>query len=287
MATLRARRWWVVIAAALGLLLAILYLRTADYRYTASLRVAPAPGSNREAGNLGALSTLASLTGTPLEGIPVTPFRLYVEGVYTRRIAARLAADPAVMQHVFADEWDAKTKIWREPTGPGRSLAAAIDRLGGQPDRAWTPPDAARLQAWIKANLLIDQTPKTPIVTLSLNDSDPRFAQAFLTRLHHHTDAWVRDRSLDRTRANIAYLNKRLPEVTLADHREAIFATLSDQQQRAMTVSNPAPFAAEPFGTATVSTRPTSPGQLPILIGSVMLGALAGALLALLVPRRA
>lgn len=285
-ATLRARLGWIAALAAVFLLGAVIYLRTADYRYTASFQVVPAPGSTRESSSLGALSTLATLTGATLESMPVTPFRLYLEGVYTRRIATELARDPALMHHVFADEWDTKSGQWREPSGIGRALAKAADALAGQSHPAWTPPDAARLQAWINANLTIDQTPKTPIVTLALSDPDPKFASAFLTRLHRDTDAWVRGRSLDRTRANITYLNRRLPGVTQADHREAIYATLSDQQQRAMTASNPAPFAAEPFGKANVSATPTSPRQLPILLLSVIFGTVLGIMLALLVPRR-
>lgn len=285
-ATVRARLWWIVALTAFSLVAAVLYLRTTDYSYTASFRVAPAPGSNREAGNLGTLSTLASLTGASLDSMPVTPFRLYLEGVYTRRIATEMAGDPAILRHIFADEWDAQAGKWHEPTSVGRTFTSALNRLGGQAERPWTPPDAARLQQWINTNLKIDQTLKTPIVTLSLADPDPLFAKAFLTSLHDRTDAWVRDRNLDRTRANMVYLNHRLPGITQADHREAIFATLSDQQQRAMTASNPAPFAAEPFGAATVSPQPTSPRQLPVLILAVFLGAITGVVLAVFVPRR-
>jgi hypothetical protein len=285
--TLRARLGWIAAMVGICLLLAVIYLRTADYAYTASFQVVPAPGSNRESSSLGALSTLATLTGATLESIPVTPFRLYLEGIYTRRIATRMAADPELMHHVFADEWDAQAGRWREPTGIGRTLGKAASVLAGQTAQPWTPPDAARLQAWINTNVTVDQTPKTPIVTLSISDPDPAFAANFLTRLHVNTDAWVRDRSLERTRANIAYLNRRLPDVTQADHREAIFATLSDQQQRTMTASNPAPFAAEPFGKANASTQPTSPRQLPILVLALLFGAVAGVMLALLIPRRA
>jgi hypothetical protein len=287
LATLRARLGWILAAAAICLLGAVLYLRSADFTYTASFRVAPAPGSNREGANLGALSTLASLTGATLDSMPVTPFRLYLEGIYTRRVAAGIARDPALMHHVFADEWDSRAGTWREPHSLGRSIEAAANRFGGQAERPWTPPDAARLQAWIYTNVKIDQKVKTPIVTLSVAGTDPQFARVLLTSLHAEVDTWVRNRSLDRTRANIAYLNRRLPDVTQADHREAIITTLSDQQQRAMTASNPAPFAAEPFGAATVSAQPTAPRQLPILLVSVILGALAGTMLALFVPRRA
>jgi uncharacterized protein involved in exopolysaccharide biosynthesis len=286
-ATLRARRWWIVAVAVVSLIAAVAYLRTADYTYSASFRVVPAPGSNRESNSLGALSTLATLTGATLESIPVTPFRLYTEGIYTRQVAAGLAGDPAVMRHVFADEWDAAAGKWREPSGPGRSLGRLADRIGGVADRGWSPPDAARLQQWITTNVRIDQTAKTPVATLALDDRDPRFAAAFLTRLHRDADDWVRARSLERSRANIAYLVQRLPGVTQADHRDAIFATLNDQQQRLMAASNPAPFAAEPFGSAVVSPQPTAPRQIPLLLLALVLGTAVGVALALLIPRRA
>jgi hypothetical protein len=284
--TLRARLWWVAAGVGVFLLLAVVYLRTTDYTYTATFRVVPAPGSTRESSNLGALTTLATLTGATLETIPVTPFRLYLEGIYTRQIAARLARDPAVMRHVFADEWDASAGAWREPSGLGPSLGKLVDRLTGQRTAAWTAPDAARLQAWINTNIKIDQTPKTPVVTLLVNDTDPQFARDFLIRLHQGVDEWVRDRSLKRTAANIAYLDRRLPGIVQADHREAIIATLGDQQQRTMTARNPAPFAAEPFGTVVVSEKPTAPRQLPMLILAMLFGAIITAALAIIIPRR-
>jgi hypothetical protein len=284
--TLRARLWWVAAGVGVFLLLAVFYLRTTDYTYTATFRVVPAPGSTRESSNLGALTTLATLTGATLETIPVTPFRLYLEGIYTRQIAAQLARDPAVMRHVFADEWDATAGVWREPSGVGHSLGKLIDRLTGQRAAAWTAPDAARLQEWINANIKIDQTPKTPVVTLLVNDPDPQFARNFLVRLHRDADEWVRTRSLGRTAANIAYLDRRLPGIVQADHREAIIATLGDQQQRTMTAKNPAPFAAEPFGTVVVSERPTAPRQMPVLILAMLFGALIAAALALVLPRQ-
>lgn len=284
--TLRARLWLIAAVGAVFLLGAILYLRSADYTYSSELRIAPAPSATRESSSLGALTSLATLTGATLESIPVTPFRLYVEGVYTREVAARLAKDPALMHQVFADEWDAGARQWREPSRTGKALRGGLYSLLGVPTARWTPPDAARMQAWIAANVTLNQTPKTPIVTLGLATTDREFGKAFLLRLHGTVDSWLRERTLERTRNNIAYLNQRLPTVTLADHRQALFATLSDQQQREMTARNPAAFAAETFGNPTASPRPTSPRQLPIMGIALVLGLITGAGAALVVPRR-
>lgn len=285
-ATLRARLWYIILVAALFLLAAVVWLRTTDYTYTAELRIAPAPSAGRETGSLGALTSLATLTGATLESIPVTPFRLYLEGVYTREVAIRLAQDKKLMHHVFAAEWNPVTKNWQEPRGAGRALKRSINSLLGIPIPAWSPPDAARLQGWINANLVVNQSPKTPIVTLSIASTDRAFAQRFLVSMHTTVDAWLRQRTLDRTRNNIEYLTRRLPGVTLAEHRQALFVTLSDQQQRAMAANNPAPYAAETFGPPTASARPTSPRQLPVMMLAVILGTILGVVGALLVPRR-
>lgn len=286
MATVRARLWLVALVTAVALLIAIAWLRTTDYRYAAELHVAPAPTSAREASSLGALTNLATLTGATLEAIPVTPFRLYTEGIYTREVAIRLAGDAALMHKVFPHEWDARARQWHDPGGFANGLARGLYRLLGVPIADWTPPDAARLQAWINANVALEQTAKTPIATIRLADTDRAFAIAFLTRLHVTVDAWLRDRTLARTANNIAYLNQRLPTVTLADHRQALFATLSDQQQRQMMSRNPAAYAAEPFGIATAGNTPASPRQLPTLVIAIGLGLFFGVILALALPHR-
>jgi hypothetical protein len=285
-ATLRARLWLAALVTAIAVLIAVIWLRTTDYRYTAELRVAPAPTSARESSSLGALTSLATLTGATLEAIPVTPFRLYAEGIYTREVANRLARDPQLMRKAFAREWDGDRKQWRDPGGFGSDMTRGLYRLLGVPVAAWTPPDAARLQAWINANVALSQTAKTPIATISLADTDRAFAIAFLARLHTTVDGWLRERTLARTANNIDYLAQRLPGVTLADHRQALFATLSDQQQRQMMARNPAAYAAEPFGKATAGLTPSSPRQLPTLVVATGLGLFFGVILALAVPRR-
>lgn len=284
--TLR-RRWWLVAAvAALALLGAIVYLRIADYTYTATMRVAPAPTTARESANVGALTSLATLTGATLEAIPVTPFRLYVEGINTREVATRLAQDDALMRAIFADEWDAAERRWREPDRFGAAPYDAILALSDAPPDPWTPPDAKRLQQWIGTHVGINQTAKTPIVTISVATLDRQRGIAILGRMHSIVDAWLRERTLARTTKNITYLTDKLPAISLADHRLALIATLDDQEQRLMLVRNPAAYAAERFGPITASPQPTSPLQVPTLFVALLIGSFAGIAAALFLPSR-
>jgi hypothetical protein len=286
LAILRQRLWLVAAIAVMALFGAVIYLRGADYTYTATMRVAPAPTTARDSANIGALTSLATLTGASLEAIPVTPFRLYVEAVDTREIATRLAADPALMHAIFAEEWDAGARQWRDPGGAGAALQRSILDLAGAPQKPWTPPDAARLQQWIVEHVAIDQTPKTPIVSISVATRDRALGITLLGRLHTTVDEWLRARTIARTTNNIQYLINKLPTVALADHRLALIATLNDQEQRLMLARNPAAYAAERFGPITASPQPTSPRQVPVLIVALVFGAFLGVVAALLVPRR-
>lgn len=286
LATLRRRLWLVAAVAAMALLGAIVYLRIADYTYTAIIRVAPAPTTARESASIGALTSLATLTGATLDAIPVTPFRLYIEALNSREVARRLADDDALMHAIFADEWDGTARHWRQPDNFGAGLRNGVLALAGAPPEPWTAPDAKRLQQWIGAHVGIDQTPKTPIVTISVGTVDRDLGVAFLGKLHDTADTWLRERTLARTTSNISYLTRKLPSIGLADHRMALIATLNEQEQRLMLVRNPAAYAAERFGPITASPQPTSPRQLPTLVIALVLGALVGGVAALVLPSR-
>ena len=286
LATLRQRIWLVAGIGGVALLLAIVYLRTTTYTYTASMKVAAAPTTAREGTGLGALNSLASLTGLAIEALPVTPFRLFLEGINSREVATRLAADPALMHAVFAEEWDAAAGQWRDPAGFGTRLNRSVQQLAGAPVRPWTPPDAKRLQLWIGEHVSIDQSPKTPLVTISVIVPDRALGITLLGRMHTAVDAWLRERALRRTNANIRYLTQKLPTVALADHRLALIATLNEQEQRRMLASNPSAFASERFGPITATPQPTAPRQIPVLLAALVLGLGLGVVVALVLPRR-
>jgi uncharacterized protein involved in exopolysaccharide biosynthesis len=272
-------RWWLVIGAALlSLLAAILYLRSADYLYTAELRVAAAPGTASNGAGLGGLSGLAAIAGLGLE-TEATPFRLYLDDLASRSAATALSADPALMQRVFADEWNADHWAPRASLSD-RLTAALLSRKTSL--AAAAPPDAARLQTWLKRNLSIEQDPRTPVVILRLTHSEPAFAQALLSRLHADADARARGRALTRADANIDHLDARLSRVVERGHRQAMVATRASEAQRLMLASNPAAFAASRLGPATASSGPTSPRTSLILIIALILGAGVGVAVALL-----
>lgn len=283
------QRWWLVAAVTLvAVLAAVIYLRTASYLYTAELRVYPAPsttGQPQASGSLGGLASLAGLAAPGAEA--ATPFRLYLEGVRAREVAERLARDRGLMHATFAPEWDAATRTWHERRGLGGTLKHAVWGLLGLPLPGWRAPDAARLQDFITDRVSVNQSVKSPLVSVTVETPDPRFGVSFLTALGATTDQYLREQQRARTQNNIDYLSDKLRGVTLIEQRQALFNALNEQERQAMLANSLAPYAAIPFGVAVATTVPTTPRQVPLLLAGLVGGLVAGVAVALLLgPRR-
>ena len=282
------RRWWLVLGiTVLAALIAVVYLRGADYVYTATLRVSPAPSAQPPRPGLGSLSSLASLAGVGSDTAEAaTPYRLYLEGVYAPEVADRLARNPDIMHTIFAREWDPVRRAWHAPVSAAAGLRKSLFGLLGAPVAEWRPPDGERLQHAIAGSVVVAQSVKSPLATIAFDSADPAFAVKFLTLLDRADDDYLRGKTLTRSRQNVAYLSQELGMATLAEHRAVLAAQLSDQERQLMMASNPAPYAADPFGRVTVSPQPTRPKPVAVLSGFILAGLVLGVAAALLLARR-
>lgn len=281
------RRRWPVVLAGLGaaLLSAILYLHLATYRYTAELRVTAVYSAHQLPSGL---SGIASLAGINLPGDKaVTPIALYSEAMRSRDVAAAVVADPLLMRHIFADEWDAAAGRWRDPGGLARGLLDGTKRLLGVPVQPWSPPDAADVQRHLAKNLAIIEAPRTNVTTVAVNDPDPDMAKRLLATLNDAADRHLRERALARSGEYIAYLERKLLEVQVAEYRESLVQALSAQERTRMMASSDAPYSAEPLGAITASVRPTTPKPAVVLAAALVFGLLLGLALATIADWRA
>lgn len=269
------RRKSVLSSVAAFLILALAYLHTATYRYTATLPVAAAQQENSNI--LSGMSGLASVAGISLPGSEVvSPFSLYLKSLHSRQVAEVLAANPAFMQTIFADQWDGATGRWRAPSGVMRSIVGATKAALGFPAQTWQPPGAAEMQGYLADNVDVDKDTQEAFATLKFKHPDPEFAKGFLTAVHMVSDEYLRERALRRTDETIRYLSTKLQTVTVAEHREALVTALSSQEKMRMNAASDAPYAAEPFGSAASSVAPTTPRPLVILLFALFSGLVVG-----------
>lgn len=262
--------------AVIPLLSALVYLHTATYKYTAEIKVAPPQSVATGLQNrLGGLGGLASLAGVDIGGQPGGQnFQLFSEGVYAHETASLLASEPSILRAVFSKEWDANRRKWQEPSGLIAAIKNFATDLLGIPGPHWSAPNALRLQEFISKNVDVVKDSKSPVVRIQFRHHDPRFAETFLNRLHETVDSGLRQRMLQRTDIYIRYLSAKLATVNIAEHREALAQALSEQEKLKMTASTGVAFAAEPFGQAIASRRPTYPNG-PLVLAVALLSGLA------------
>jgi len=284
----RARRKLVFAVVAGTVLAALLYLHIATYKYTGTLMVSPVIQSSQTGGlssKLGGLSNLASLAGVNIGGDTATQaFMLYQKGLYSRDVADQLAKDPQIMHAVFRKQWDAANKQWIPPNPTVRSIVVFVQSLLGIPYHDWQPPDGALLQEYVINNVYIETEPDKPVVTITYGDEDPQFAVKFLHTLDRAVDNKLRDLALVRANQYIGYLSDQLTKVANTDVREALMATLTDQENTKMMASVTAPYSAQPFGPPSASRRPTFPKPLLVLAAALLIGGFAGGLAAIWLP---
>jgi len=268
----------------LPVILALIYLHVATYKYRADMGLAPPQTSSSgnarvSLGNLGGLESLAGVNiGSQGGGLN---FQLYKEAVYERETAEKLAANPWLMQAIFDSDWDPVTQRWREPIGMAPSVKHVIFTILGTPDQGWRKPDAARLEEFIVKNVTVSTNSKSPVMRLSILHRDPQFAIRFLNAIHLVIDSGLRRRLLSRTTENIEYLSTQLVRTQLAEHRQALVSALGEQERLRMTASSTVAFAAEPFGAASATRLPETPNGPIVIVIALVVGVAFGAAAAL------
>lgn len=279
-----AGRKTIVICAAAALVVVITSLHLMTYKYRAELTVTPAQsGSEGLAAKLGGLGGLASLAGVNLpQGSSALAFSLYTQGVDSRSLADAMSMHTDLMKVVFEREWNQEANRWQAPAGIVPNTARTLKTVLGISVSDWTPPGGARLQEYLKEHVSVSEDANMPFAVLSFEHEDPAFAVRFLNTVNAELDALLRKRALARANGNIAYLSEQLSKVTIAEHREAIAAALTEQEKQRMAASSSAPYAADPFGEAATPPRPTSPKPIFLLVGGSVFGFLIGMVLVLL-----
>ena len=273
------RRYHMMIWVAMTttFLLSCIYLHFATYKYTASYTVSPAQETDDSIGKkLGSMSGLASLAGINLGDSNNTRFTLYVEALHSLHVADALISDPKIAQTIFADEWDSRTKSWRERQSTLSSALRTAGSVLGAPPRSWTPPTADRLKEYLKRQIIIVEDKQSPLVRVEYKHPDREFSIYLLTKINDSADALLRERMLSRTDSYIKYLNSKLLIVSNAEQRAAIAEALGGQERIRMVAMSDRPFAAELFERPSATQQFTSPRPLVVIVVGLLSGMLIG-----------
>lgn len=266
-----ARLWksrWLGVAFVLIFLgLGSLYLHNATYTYTAELMLTPT-----ERNTPSNLSSLSSLVGVNLGNDEGSGFAMYEEAMKSYVVAERLSRDPRIMHTVFEGTWDQRSERWREPQSLISTAISAVKGMLGAPRYAWQPPNAQDLQEFISTSVIARADKIKSVTTLSFNHKNRQFSVYFLNKLNHEADNFLRQKSLIRSTLYIEYIRRRLEEVNINDYRQSLLDQLRFYEKMRMMASSNVSFAADAFGEAQASQRPTYPKPSVILLISMAFG---------------
>jgi uncharacterized protein involved in exopolysaccharide biosynthesis len=270
----RALRGWptLLVMALLFSLAALVSLAGARPVYRVEMTVVPAP-SDQSAGATGS-STLTTLLGLAGPMQSSSNYTRYQKLLVSPVVASRMAARQGFMQEVFQNEWNAKTGRWEQPPTLRAYLLGWLFSLSSVP--IWSPPDVTQLSKYLDGSLVILPGTTTDIVNISMNDRDPAFATRVMLMAHHEANIVLRDQVARRARQQVAYLQSKLAETTVADYRATLLGLLSAEEKTLMLTQTDADFAAEILSPPVVSPTPVAPRPVLTLAIAILTGILVG-----------
>lgn len=277
--------WKIILISVLAFVLwAANTLHSEGQLYQAQIQVTPAQqgGGAPAGGGLAAAAAALSIGGPALS--QGNDFQLYMNSFATRDLADELAKNPTFMHTIFAGEWNEATQTWHEaPLTSKQAWEKWIKDMLGFPDVPWRAPNGEDMLAFLTQTINVEQDPRKPfLATILCISGDPKFALQFLAAAHHAADDALRRKALKRANDNIAFLTDRLAKVTLAEHRTALAAALSEQERNAMMAQSNSAYAADLIEQPWASSYPVFPRPVRELLTSVALGLFVGGSLAVL-----
>jgi hypothetical protein len=252
-------------------------LHVLPLKYTVALNITAVNAGNSP--KLAGLAGLAGIAGISLPSDAEGGFDMFLRNVHSDALAQRLISrKPEVARAVFVREWNVQQGHWQQPTDNLRGLKNLVKVILGMPRRAWQPPNSDKMREFVEKNVVVTREKKEPAAQLTIETEDPHMGVILLHNLHSELDRLLQERSVQRTSAYIAYLENKIPTVTIEKQRNALYDILSEQEKLRMIASASTAFSAESFGKPYILPKPTSP-RIPLVIG---LGVMASFVVAIL-----
>ncbi len=275
---LRGRAYFLLLAVAMAMTAASVYLHFATQTFQVRLEVISATNPSTSKSGLGALTSLAGISISDSEN---PKFQLFLGTLRSPMAAQLLARNQEILRGLFPNEWSNTRHAWREPPSTIRPIFHGLARALGIYVAPWTPPGPDRIFKYLKRNLAIIENEKSGVVTLQIDSDRPAVAANVLVALNNAIDERLREQDLSHSSADIDYLAHRLELVTVEDYRAALVRNLEEQEKAKMLATAPVPYVSDILGGPTISSGPVYPSPVAVYAVAIFLGGCVGLLLAL------
>lgn len=165
---------------------------------------------------------------------------------------------------LYSDRWDAVHKTWKDQ------------------DKKKAPTLWMANQLFTKEVRKIKVDPKTGLITLTVIWTDPRAASSWANDLVKLANDYLRSKAIAESERNIAYLSEEAEKTTIVGVKQAIYAVLQTEINRAMFARGNEEYAFKILDPAIQPEFPASPRKLRWLIAGFMAGLFLSTTLVLL-----
>ena len=185
-------------------------------------------------------------------------FDEYVSLLTSSRLAAVLDSKDHVLPEIFDTEWDVANHRWYPRDDfVNRSVDFIKTAVLGRPPKPH--PDQDDLSRFLQEQLVVDQSLETGFATVTLKFHDHTESERLLNLILLEADNIIREDKRRDVEARIAYLNRGLARLAIAEEKEELIDILSDQEQEMMMVESDHRYASNLIVPPHAPLKPSSP----------------------------
>ena len=265
-------RWRLIAAVAVIFgLVAGAYCFVAPKWYRAQVLMAavqPDLGTTK-LGSAGGLGDIAALAGIDLAGNDSFK-KEFVAKISSRVFTYKFLTDEGIVPILFARKWDAEHQRWKS----------------NDPDKQPTLEQAFRV--FNDKVRTISEERRNGLVKITVDWKDPRLARDWANKLVAKFNADAREVARDESQRSLEYLNRELARTEIVELRQTISGLIESETRKSMLATVREQYAFKIIDPAFVPEKDGIVWPQPVLLvaGAMAAGAIAGALLALVLGRR-
>ncbi|MBD3368624.1 MAG: hypothetical protein GF405_10720 [Candidatus Eisenbacteria bacterium] len=181
----------------------------------------------------------------------------------SRQFTYEFIREEGVLPELYPDEWDEETGGWHESAGSD------------------TPSMWNAYRYFDTAVRTIFLSEETGLITLSVEWTDPGTASEWANSFVGRANRYLRDRAVTEAERSLDYLSRELQQTSAGEVRDALYRLVELEMQKKMLANVRDEYGFEVLDPAVPPEDRVSPNRRLIALVGLVLGALAGAALAL------
>ena len=219
--------------------------------YRGEVLLAPAQSGDNKSGGMasvvlgGGLGGLASLAGISIGGSSTDEGLAVLQ---SREFLWNFVQEKKLMPILFADDWDAEHKKWKE----------------SDPKKQPGQMDVYRL--FNNGILKAETDKKTNLITVTVDWKDAALAADWANSLVDRLNQYLAQQAVARSESNLKYLNEQLMSTQIDEMRHTLFSLISNEQQNAMLAKTQKEFAFKVLDPAVEPDKKIKPHRSLIVI---------------------